>query len=174
MFVEPAKIISQLGLKEGDHVADLGAGSGHFTIAASLLVGSTGRVFAIEVQKDMVARLDNEAKRRSLANVTAVWGDIEVIKGTRLRDFSVDFIFLCNVMFQVKDKTGLLSEVKRILKPKGKILLIDWTGSFGQMGPSVENVFDSSKAESLFLESGFKKESSIEAGDQHYGLVFST
>lgn len=170
MFSEPEKNIAQLGLREGDHVADLGAGSGFYAAAAGALVGS-GQVYAVEVQKDMLGRVDQDMKDKNIHNVKVVWGDVEHPGGTRLRDTSIDAVLICNVLFQVENTAGLIEEAKRILKPGGKILVIDWMESFGQMGPHPDQVVTATTAKDLFDRAGFVFEKDISAGAHHYGFV---
>ena len=68
------------------HVADLGAGSGHYTLAAAKKVGESGRVYAIEVQKDLLTRIKNLAQTEHINNVEVIWGDVENRGGTKLKD----------------------------------------------------------------------------------------
>ena len=64
MFSDPVKNIEQCGIQTGMDIADFGAGSGHYTIAGSRALMATGRVYAIDVQKDLLAKLKNEATRQ--------------------------------------------------------------------------------------------------------------
>ena len=166
------RILLQAGLKAGMHVADLGAGSGFYTMAAAPLVGQTGRVFAVEVQKDLLARLKSDSAREGLANVEVVWGDVEKIGGTRLRDHSIDRAIVSNILFQIETKEDFAKEVKRILKPEGKAMVIDWssTASFG--GPAASSLVKKEAAIELFNKAGMVLEKEFSAGDNHYGLIF--
>lgn len=172
MFSDPDQNVENFGLMPGMHVADCGSGSGFYSLAAARALGEKGRVYAIDVQKDLLARLKNEAARLHLKNIETIWGNIEKPGGTSLRDNSVDAAFLANVLFQVKDKNSLLTELKRILKPKGRVLVVDWTSSFGGMGPSGESVVTSEQAQEIFSKGGFSFERRMPAGEHHYGLIF--
>ncbi len=173
VFSEPEKNIAQLGLREGDHVADLGAGSGFYAAAAGAVVGTSGQVYAVEVQKDMLGRVDQDMKDKGVHNVKVVWGDIEHPGGTRLRENSIDAALVCNVLFQIENLAGLVEETKRILKPGGRVLVIDWMESFGQMGPHPDQVVTVTKAKELFDRAGFVFEKDILAGAHHYGFVLT-
>jgi len=152
MFSNPNQNVAHLGLKEGMIVADFGAGTGAYSKASSLLVGNTGKVYAIEVQKDLVKKLESELKFWQGSNIECIWGDIEKFGGTKLADRSIDAIIIANVLFQAPDKLGLIDEARRILKKDGKVLLIDWVGSFSGMGPDVAHVVDKKTAEELFIK----------------------
>lgn len=173
MFSNPEKNISQLRLEEGMSVADLGAGSGFYVKALSKKVGTSGRVYAVEVQKDMVKRLESEMKAAHLSNVVCVWGDIEKVGGTKIADESVHAVILSNVLFQVEDKLGLIDEAKRIVKKGGKVLLVDWMDSYGGMGPAVHHVVTKERAEELFTKRGFITSEVISVLDHHYGIIFT-
>lgn len=173
MFSNPEQNIAQLGLLDGMTVADFGAGTGAYSKAAANKVGYTGKVYAIEVQKDLVKKLESEIKQWGISNVECIWGNIEKRHGTNLADHSVDAVIISNVLFQADDKLGLIDEAKRILKQGGKILFIDWSDSFSGMGPNPDHVITEDKARELFLKRGFKTVENIRAGAHHYGIIFS-
>lgn len=172
MFSDPVKNIEHCGIQAGMDIADFGAGSGHYSFAASKALMSTGRVYAIDAQKDLLTKLKNHATRESLYNIEVVWGDIEKINGTKLRDSSIDIVFLCNVFFQVDEKDNTVKEAGRILKPKGKVLFVEWSSSHGGIGPAPKAVVKKDKAISMFEKHGFHLEREFEAGAHHYGLIF--
>ncbi len=168
-FTDPLTTVLQLGLKEGMTVADFGAGSGHYAICAANIVGTTGRVYAVDVQQDVLTRLQAEAKQRSLP-IETLWADIEHA-GTPLADASMDAVLLSNVLFQVRDQARVLQEARRVLKPGGKILVVDWSGGFGGIGPHKDHVLSKEKAESLLAGAGFVKQKDVQAGAHHYAFV---
>lgn len=172
MFSDPQKNIDQCGIQVGMEIADLGSGSGHYTIAAAKALASTGRVYSVDIQKDLLTKLKNEAVRQGLYNVEVIWGDIEKPKGTCLRDASVDLVLLSNILFQLSDKSGTIDEIKRILKPAGRAMVVDWQDSFGGLGPKPENVFRKDAAMDLFEKKGFHLDREIMAGAHHYGLIY--
>ena len=173
MFSDPEKNIEQFNLGNGNLVADFGAGSGFYSFSAAEAVGPSGRVYAVDVQKDLLEKLKNEARNiRHLNNVDIVWADLDHLGGTRLRDNSLDAVIAANVFFQLERKDNACLEIKRILKPGGRVLLVDWASSFGGIGPQSENVFTELQAKALFTKNGLKEDRSISAGAQHYGLIF--
>jgi len=173
MFTNPEQNILRLGLSEGMRVADFGAGSGFYSKAASEKVGYSGKVYAIEVQKDLVKKLESELKNWGISNVECIWGDIERRYGTKVSDHSMDAVIVSNVLFQAEDKLGLAEEVGRVLKKGGKVLLIDWSDSFGGMGPTPQSIIKETEARELFEKKGFKFEESISTSPHHYGIIFT-
>jgi len=172
MFTNPEQIILQLGLQEGMRVADFGAGTGFYSKAASLRVGYTGKIYAIEVQKNLIKKLESELRHWGISNVECIWGDIEKRGGTKISDHSMDAVIISNVLFQAEDKIGLIEEAKRVLKKEGKVLLIDWSESFGGMGPAPKHVVTKDTAKELFEKRGFKLVENISTSAHHYGIIF--
>lgn len=172
MFSDPSKIIAQLDLQSGSRVAELGAGSGAYILAAAKAVGEHGKVFAVEVQKELLSRLERESSSKGVHNIEAMWGDAEAAGGTHLADAACDAVIVANVLFQVPDKSGLAREAARITKPRGKALVVDWSGSFGGAGPAPTAVVSKQKAQEIFESAGFQFERAVDAGEHHYGMVF--
>ncbi|HLP86661.1 MAG TPA: methyltransferase domain-containing protein [Candidatus Paceibacterota bacterium] len=173
MFTKPETNILHLGLREGMRVADFGAGTGFYCKAISPRVGNSGKVYAIEVQKDLVKKLESDLKELGIHNVDCIWGDIERRGGTKLLDNSMDVVIISNVLFQVEDKIGIIDEAKRVLRKGGKILLVDWSDSFGGMGPAPHHVMPEAEARELFEKRGFRFEEKISTSVHHYGIIFT-
>jgi ubiquinone/menaquinone biosynthesis C-methylase UbiE len=171
-FADPRKNLERLGLHAGQVVADLGAGSGFYTLVAAKMVSDGGKVYAVDVQQDLLVRLKNSAQAERLTNVEVVHGDMEQIGGTKIRDASVDVVIASNVLFQIEQKADFIKEIKRILKKGGRALIIDWSESFGGMGPQPNHVFTETMAKELFKKDGFVEISTLDAGDHHYGIIF--
>lgn len=171
-FMNPHLVTSHFHVREGDVVADFGSGSGHFLKPLSEAVGKTGVVYACEVQKSLIEALGIHVRTHKLHNVHVVWGDIEVLGGTKLKDASLDSIVLSNTLFQIADKTNLLAEISRTLRVGGTLFCIDWSDSFSGLGPRPEEVVTEAKARTLVESAGYTCERSFPAGEHHYGLAF--
>lgn len=172
MFSDPENNIKQFGLTPGMQVADFGSGSGFYSLAAARAVAPSGRVLAIDIQKDLLDKLKNGARQSHLNNVEVIWGDLEHLGGTKLRENSLDAVLVCNLFFQIKNKDSLCLEIKRVLRPNARVLVVDWAGSFGNMGPVEADIVSKMQMTALFQDHGFKLDREISAGAEHYGLVF--
>jgi ubiquinone/menaquinone biosynthesis C-methylase UbiE len=172
-FSSPHENVLQAGLREGMKVGDFGAGSGHYSRAAAAIVGHSGRVYAVDVQEDILKHIKLNTNDRFRSVIETVWGDIEKPLGTHLREASLDAVLLANTFFQVENRFGLLSEIKRVLKSGGILMVVDWAGSYGGMGPVPEKVVTEHQAEDFFINGGFHKVKSFRAGPHHYGVIFT-
>lgn len=170
-FTNPEKNVVELGVFDGTRVADLGAGTGAYIEPLARRVGNQGRVYAVEVQKDFLTNIKDLAASQGFKNVEVIWGDIERVGGTKIKDASVDSAVLSNVLFQAEDKEGLFLEALRILKHGGKLLIVDWQESFGGLGPARDAVVTKDKARALFERAGFVLKKEFDAGEHHYGFI---
>lgn len=152
-------------------VADLGCGSGAYALEIAGRLGSTGKVYALDVQKALVDKLAGECRRLNLTNVAALWDDLDDANGIGLQDASIDRAVIANVLFQMDDAQKFATEVRRILKPKGMALVIDWSESFGGLGPAPQAVMGRERALEIFKKAGFSFVKDVSAGDHHYGFV---
>src|SRR3989344_1777956 len=170
-FAHPPRNVAVIGVEPGMYVADFGAGSGAYVFAIAECLENAGHVYAIDVQKDLLRRIANEATQRGFRNVEVLWGDLESSGGSKLYDGSMDIVLISNLLFQVSDKSAFLSEARRILKSVGRLAIIDWSDSFNGMGPIPEDVVTKEKALVLAKKAGFKLEKEFPAGAHHYELI---
>lgn len=168
MFSDPVKNLKALGLREDAIVADLGAGTGFYSVTAGHLVPK-GKVYAVEIVKDFLETIKKKVREAHLRNVEIIWGNIEKIGGTKIGDGVIDAAVASNVLFQVEDKKNFILEIKRILKKGGSVLLIDWSES-SVMGAKI--IIPKERAREMFEKEGFIFEREIDAGAHHYGMIF--
>ncbi|MEN9647920.1 MAG: hypothetical protein RLY57_724 [Candidatus Parcubacteria bacterium] len=171
MFAHPKDHIEFLELDHGMKVLDVGAGAGHHAIEIARAVGNTGRVYALDVQRDLLARITKEAAESKLHNVDIIWGNIEKKGGTRLQDDICDRVLVANVMFQLDHKIDAIAEMKRVLKPAGRIMIIDWKDSITGHSDHVKMLISMIDMEQMFIAAGFTKEQEFDAGSHHYGII---
>mgnify|MGYP001609190675 FL=1 len=158
-----------LGLQERNIVADLGAGTGFYSVPLGHMVPQ-GKVYAVEIAKDFLELIDQKVKEANLSNIEVIWGNVEHIGGTKIGDKVVDAVIASNVLFQVENRENFILEIKRILKPKGKVLLIDWSEG-GIL--NAKKILSKEKTLAMFEKKGFKKEREIDAGVHHYGIILT-
>ncbi|MBI4067883.1 methyltransferase domain-containing protein [Candidatus Kaiserbacteria bacterium] len=173
-FANPETNILSMRIDPGMKVADFGAGSGAYTLAAARVVGRSGRVYAVDVQKDLLTRIQNNAMREKIDWVDIVWGDFERPGGTKLRDKSIDLVIMSNVLFQLDHPSQAFGEAVRVLKKGGQLAVIDWTDSFGGIGPEDKRVIRKEKALEIGHDAGLTFLREFPAGAHHYGIMFKS
>jgi ubiquinone/menaquinone biosynthesis C-methylase UbiE len=170
-FVNPSEVVMHLKLEPDMRVVDMGAGSGAYTFACAEFVGEKGRVYAFDVQKDLLTRIANEARKKNFQNVDTIWADIEQPGSTRFTDKIIDVVIISNLLFQLPDKNAPLKEAARIVKPDGRVVVIDWSESFGGMGPHKDDVVTSEAARDLIEANGLECVQVFSPGAHHYGYI---
>lgn len=171
-FAHPHRNIDALDIRPGMTVADFGAGSGAYVLAVAERLGGLGHVYAVDVQQELLRRIKNEAHKRGFKNVEIIWSDLEKPNGSKIADKHADLVLISNLLFQVDAKEAVLAEAWRIVSPAGSLAIIDWSESFGGMGPIKKDVVKKEKAVEFAESCGFELMREFEAGAHHYGLLF--
>lgn len=171
-FLQPEQIITRLDIKSGMKIADFGAGSGYFSIPFSKIVGSSGRVSALEIQRDVLEVLRGNAKNEGLLNIDVIWANIELPRGSKLEDDSQDLVFASNVLFQAEDKNAVIMEARRILKAGGMFCVIEWDETDPPPGPPRAHRIPKKTLKEQCERIGFSLYRDLDAGSHHYGLLF--
>jgi len=171
-FVVPDIVISHFHLRTGDKVADFGAGSGFFASGLSHAVGNEGRVYLLEIQKNLIEACEEVVRKQHLSNTEILWCDLEKEGGSKIEDGTLDAGILVNTLFQFEDKAVAVNEIVSDLRSGGKLFVVDWSESFGGLGPQVGTVFSAEQATDLCEAAGLVLETDFDAGDHHYGLAF--
>jgi ubiquinone/menaquinone biosynthesis C-methylase UbiE len=161
MFSDPLKNTFEFGFIPGETVVDFGSGAGHYSYALSNTVGPSGKVIAVDIQKEMLVRLKNEAEKDGRTNIETVWGDVEKQNGTHLRDGVAAGAVLSNILSMVEDREGTIREAKRVVRPGGKVCVVEWIDKISK-----------DKMKELFDTAGLSFERVFEAGSHHYGMIF--
>lgn len=169
MFLTPDHIVRELNLKPGDRVADLGAGSGAYTVALAQEVGDMGQVYSVDVHREQLHTLAGTVEKRGILNVEFLWADIE--KGIPIDAYSLDAVVMSNVFYQLENIDAALSYVAKILKPEGQLLVVEWSASHAGIGPHPSHIVVEERAESLAQKHGFRIVKRVPAGAYHYAFI---
>jgi arsenite methyltransferase len=134
-YQKPHEVLKALGIKGGEVIADIGAGSGYFTFRLAHHVGSSGRVYAIDVSPDMILHLNRRIRDLKPSNVHAILADPD---DPLLPEQSVDRFFFCDSWHHIENQTKYLSHIKTMLKPGGEIVMIDFHKKEIPLGPPMQ------------------------------------
>jgi len=127
----PAKVIRIIGLNGGETVADVGAGTGYFTQVLSRAVGPQGKVFAIDIEPEMLEYID-QREDLGRAEIVTVQADPD---DPKLPDGEVDVILVVNTWHHIDGRTEYLKKLRRALDTEGRVVVIDWREGELPMGP---------------------------------------
>jgi SAM-dependent methyltransferase len=121
----PAAVVDSLGIEPGQRVADIGAGTGYFNSYFARAVGSGGRVFAEEIEPELVAHMQERADREGTPQVVPILGKTE---DPCLPD-SLDLIFVCNTYNYIDGRVAYFSALRRKLAPGGRLAVVSFRRS---------------------------------------------
>jgi arsenite methyltransferase len=120
---KPDAVIQALDLKEGQVVADIGAGSGYFTVRLARTVGQKGRVLAVDIDEGMLSYLRQRLAQEKIDNVQVMQVPPH---DPLLIDSSLDLAFICNTYHHLEDREIYLRKLRKALKPDGRLVIVDF------------------------------------------------
>ena len=130
-YQKPHEVIQALRLRSGEVIADIGAGSGYFAVRLAQHVGSTGHVYAVDISPDMIRRLNERVHEARLVNISTILAT----PANPLLPRPVDRFLFVNVWHHVEDQAGYLALMKKMLKPGGQVVMIDFHKRDLPVGP---------------------------------------
>ncbi len=149
---KPDSVIRFLDIKPGQSIADIGAGSGYFTVLFSRAVGADGKVYALDIELEYLDYIKKKTEKKGLDNI--VLQRIGV-NDPKLKPASQDIIFFCNTWHYVEGREAYLKKLYSALKPGGKLAIIDFKMEKIPFGPPYERRLPKSQLIREGLMSGF-------------------
>jgi len=166
--LKPLDTLLRIGLQDNHVLCDVGAGTGIFTIPAALYTKQV--VWALEIDKEMLGVIATKARQNGLTNIRL----LEVRNDSlAIDDETVDIALMVTVLHEIDDKSRILEEVKRILKPGGKLAVIEFNKRQAAPGPPMAIRLAQEEVAELLIKKGFAEKDSFELGANLYGVVFS-
>jgi len=154
-WLPPAEVLGAVALHPGDTIADVGAGTGYFSLPMAQVLGPQGRIYAVDAQDKMHALLRQKLDEFTLSIVELIHAEAD---NTGLPVSCCDLFFVANVWHEFDDHAAVLRESSRVLKVGGRIAILDWrTDVLPEHGPPLEHRLNSSHALDALRSSGFQK-----------------
>ena len=153
-FQKPDEVMKALALKPGERVADVGAGSGYFTLRLARAVGPKGLVLAVDVNADILAFLDGRLKEAGITNARTV---VVPKDDPRLPPAGLDTVFMVDTLHYVADRAAWLGKVRAGLAPGGRIVVIDYIPKSAEerpWGPPPEQKMSREEVDAAMAEAG--------------------
>jgi ubiquinone/menaquinone biosynthesis C-methylase UbiE len=166
LFENPDAILSEIGVNLGHVVADIGAGTGFFTLPLAEYVGRKGRVYALDTSPTMIKELRKRTKK--LKQVKSMHSQENRFP---IKNENLHFALLVNMIHELDDWRRFLKEVHRVLKPGGRICVIDWKKKKMKMGPPLEIRLTKKRIGEMLRQSGYGRIKSLSPLPFHNGLI---
>jgi ubiquinone/menaquinone biosynthesis C-methylase UbiE len=131
-YQKPQEVMTALAIKPGEVIADIGAGSGYFTFRLAHHAGDKGKVYAVDVSPDMILHINRHIRELNVSNVVSVLSDPD---DPLLPDHSIDRFFFSESWHHIENQTKYLELMKRMLKPGGEVVMIDFQKKDLPVGP---------------------------------------
>lgn len=164
----PSDTLKRLGYKEGDTFADIGCGTGLFTLPAAEIGTKTAQIYAVDVSPDMLGDVRQSAAALGYDNIETVQSDAYDFK---LNDHSVDFILICAVLHEIQDKSRFLTEAKRISATGAKLAVIDFNEKEIGFGPPLNHRLSRIQVTDLLTHAGFTEINALDIGEAYYAVT---
>lgn len=164
----------ELGLGVGMTYAALGVGSSaHFVLPGAKIVGPDGRVFAIDIMKAVLTNAATRAAEEGMQNVITVWSDLEIYGGAKdVPDHSADCLSMINLLYMTRQDEHVFNEANRMLKTKGRVVIIDWSPGDSQFGPPANERTSLDNVRRMAKVVQWQETHSFQASPYHFGVVF--
>jgi len=165
----PETALEKIGIRNGQTVADVGAGSGYFTVRLARRVGPEGKVYAVDVQPEMLAILRKRLASQNLSNVEPVLGsesDPKLPKG------ALDLILLVDVYHELSQPQKMLRRMKTALKEDGRLVLLEYRKEDPHIPIRLEHKMTVSEAQQELEAEGFRLEKALEDLPRQHILIF--
>jgi precorrin-6B methylase 2 len=118
-----SKLLPPLKIKPGDHVADIGAGSGYYSLKIAKLVGDQGKVYATDIQPEMLAIIKAKMKKQNVANIAPI---LCTETDPKLPEGKVDMIFMVDVYHELSHPYEVMEKMVAALKPGGRVVFVEF------------------------------------------------
>jgi arsenite methyltransferase len=166
---QPDRVIQSLDLRPGDEVADLGSGSGYFTLRLARQVGPDGMVYAVDIDPKLLEYLEQRAQEEQLDNVETILAEPH---NPKLGSSSVDMIFICDVLHHISDRKSYYPLLAQALKPGGRLIDIDFQKGRLPLGPPEEMKIDKKTLIKEMHSAGFELTKEFDFLKYQYFLEF--
>ncbi len=151
---KPQAVIERLGVVAGARVADLGAGTGYFTVPLARRVTGTGKVYAIDIEPSLVAWIGARATKESLPQIEPV---LALPGDPKLPDAAVDLVLIVDTWHHIDGRLEYLDRLRKALAPGGRVAIVDFKPGDIPVGPPPEHRLSRQAIEAEFAEAGWRR-----------------
>jgi ubiquinone/menaquinone biosynthesis C-methylase UbiE len=167
-WLNPEKILSDIGLAAGMTFVDVGSGDGYFAIPAARMIGLTGKVIAVDIDDGAIKRLRQNATDEGLSQVSA---EVRSAEETVACERCADFVFFGINLHDFEDPAQVIRNAKSMLRLSGLLVDVDWKPEPMPFGPPLRRRYSIDKARQLIEAEGFNVISVADAGPYYYIII---
>jgi ubiquinone/menaquinone biosynthesis C-methylase UbiE len=166
---QPDKAIELIGVAKGSTVADIGAGNGYMTWRLAERVGPTGKVFANDIQPEMLEMLRANMQQRKLRNVETVLGSFD---DPKLPANALDLVILVDVYHEFSEPRLMLRRIREALKPEGRLVLLEYRGEDPAVPIRPEHKMTVAQVRAELEPEGYRVDRVLEGLPRQHILIF--
>lgn len=171
-MVDAQLIFAKAHLRPNMHVADFGCGTtGHLVFPGAKVVGEHGVMYAVDIVKNVLSHIQKRADLNNQHNIHTVWTDLERVGLCSIPKASLDVVFIVNMLVQAKDHGSVLQEAARLLKPKGRVVIVDWIKKGLTFSPNDDYHINFDELKKWAKQNNFSIQEEFDVGQFHFGLV---
>lgn len=173
-FENPEEILLLAGVVKGNCFLDVGAGSGYLSIAASVIVGASGMVYALDSHKASVETIEQEVSDKNISNIKTMHAD--AVKNIPLDRDIVDVCLMSNMMhgFAANEESDkVLKNINAVMKENSKLIIIDFNKADASYGPPISIRLTPEDVENIVSPYGYVLQKQFNIGLNHYAAVFN-
>lgn len=164
--LNPTSTLIKAGFKEDMILCDIGAGTGIFSFPATKI--SSNDIYALEISESMIELLKNRIVERNINNLKVKKVESDLLP---LDNNSCDMVIMVTVLHEIENKEFMINEIKRVLKEKGKLMIIEFHKRKTPMGPPVNHRISEEDLEVICNSNGLKAIDKFSLGDNFYSIV---
>ncbi len=164
-MLPPDEIVKKLKIENTESVADIGCGTGYFTIPFAKEIGKKGMVYAVDINPMMLQETKRRTEEENLTNVKVIQSSEN---NFMLKDNAVDIVFTSTVFHEVDSPEKFLDECRRVLKKGGRLIILDWNKIDEEFGPPSNRRMDIEEVKKYLIESSFDIKDISYVGESFY------
>lgn len=165
--LSPRETLKRIGFKEGMTLCDIGAGTGVFAFPAAEI--SSNAIYALEKSDDMIDILKERIRDREIKNIKVKRVDSDILP---VEDNTCDQVIMINSLHHIDNKEFMIGEIKRILKEKGRLSIIEFYKRKTTFGPPVDHRMSEEEVDMVVKDSSLEKIDSFSMGENFYCFVY--
>lgn len=168
-YQKPHQVLEALAIRPGETIADIGSGSGYFTLRFAAHVGDTGKVYAVDIAPEMIVHLNRRLRDAGVRNVQTV---LAAPDDPLLADASVDRFVIVDTWHHIDDQPKYLALMKKMLKPGGQVVMIDFQKKELPVGPPLAMKIAREDLKRQLEANGYRLKAEHDFLPYQYFLVF--